>query len=155
MALMPWEEWGRYYKFGFVRNPWDRAVSLYERHAIRSKTGEGYWRKQKTMSFEEFIEWMKYASSDSRCTGPYRYQLDWFVDHSGDVIVDFIGKYERLDEDWATVAAKLKIDTPLPKLNVRKTKCRHYTEYYNNKMRDIISTRFAVDIEYFEYEFGN
>ena len=69
--------------------------------------------------------------------------------------MDFIGKYERLDDDWATVAAKLKIDTPLPKLNVTKTKCRHYTEYYNNKTRDIISTRFAVDIEYFEYEFGN
>ena len=69
--------------------------------------------------------------------------------------MDFIGKFERLDDDWATVAAKLKIDTPLPKLNVTKTKRRHYTEYYNNKTRDIINTRFAVDIEYFEYEFGN
>ena len=75
--------------------------------------------------------------------------------------MDFIGKFERLDDDWATVAAKLRIDTPLPKLNVTatkrltETKRRHYTEYYNNKTRDIINTRFAVDIEYFEYEFGN
>ena len=144
------ENWARYYKFGFVRNPWDRATSLYERHVGKSKG-----RKQKTMSFEEFIEWMKYASSSCRHPVPHRYQLDWFVDPSGDVLVDFIGKFERLDDDWATVAAKLKIDTPLPKLNVTATKHRHYTEYYNNKTRDIINTRFAVDIEYFEYEFGN
>ena len=143
-------DWTRYYKFGFVRNPWDRATSLYERYAERSKR-----RKQKTISFEEFIEWMKYTSSSCIYSTPHRYQLDWFVDSSGDVLVDFIGKFERLDDDWATVAAKLKIDAPLPKLNVTATKHRHYTEYYNNKTRDIINTRFAVDIEYFEYEFGN
>lgn len=90
-----------YFKFGFVRNPWDRVVSLYER-------AEGL-QFRNTMSFDEFVDWIQYSSSTCLYPTPHRHQLDWFVDPSGNVLADFIGKFERLDEDWAFVAQKLGI----------------------------------------------
>lgn len=138
------EKFLAYFKFGFVRNPWDRAVSLYERR-------EGLQLRDK-MSFDEFVEWMKFASSTCLHPVPHRYQLDWFVDPHGNVIVDFIGKFENLDSDWGKIAQKLGIDKPLPHLRQNPRK-RHYTEYYNDRTRKIIADRFAIDIEYFGYEF--
>ena len=135
-----------YFKFGFVRNPWDRAVSLYERK-------EGLQMKSK-LSFDQFIEWMKFASCTCIHPVPHRYQFDWFVNPNGDVIVDFIGKYENLLDDWNKISAKLGINSELPKTNVNPERIRDYTEYYSDKTKKIISERFAVDIEYFGYKFG-
>jgi hypothetical protein len=79
--------------------------------------------------------------------------LDWFVDPNGNLLADFIGKFERLDEDWAFVAQKLGVEEKLPheRANVRG---RHYTEYYTPRTRDIIAAKFKVDIERFGYEFA-
>ena len=138
------EKFFSYYKFGFVRNPWDRAVSLYERK-------EGLQLRDK-MSFDDFVEWMKYASSTCLHPVPHRYQLDWFVDPHGNVMVDFIGKFESLDSDWAKIAMRLGIDKALPHVNASARR-KHYTEYYNDRTRKLIADRFAIDIEYFGYEF--
>jgi hypothetical protein len=143
---VPPEKFGSYFKFGFVRNPWDRAVSLYERK-------EGFQPKTR-MRFDEFIEWMRFASSTCIHPVPHRYQLDWFVSPHGDVIVDFIGKYENLESDWAAISARLGIATKLPRLNVNAERIRDYASYYSEKTRRIVAERFAVDIEHFGYKFG-
>jgi hypothetical protein len=136
-----------YFKFGFVRNPWDRAVSLYERK-------EGLQLKSR-MTFDEFIDWMKFASSTCLHPVPHRYQLDWFVSPHGDVLMDFIGRYESLEADWGKVAAHLGIGAfQLPRLNVNAQRARDYTSYYTDRTRRIIADRFAVDVEYFGYRFG-
>jgi hypothetical protein len=121
-------------------------VSLYERR-------EGMQLRDR-MTFEEFIDWMKLASCTCMHPVPHRYQLDWFVNPHGDVIVDFIGKYENLSQDWVKIAARLGIGTQLPRVNVNPGKKRHYTEYYTDRTRAVVATRFAVDIEFFGYEFG-
>jgi hypothetical protein len=135
-----------YFKFGFVRNPWDRVVSLYERT-------EPIQMKDK-MSFDEFVEWIQFSSATCIHSSPHRYQLDWFLDGSGDMLADFIGRFERLDQDWAVVADKLGItDKTLPHAR-ENPRARHYTEYYNARTRDLIAQKFRVDIEHFGYEFG-
>ncbi len=134
-----------YFKFGFVRNPWDRVVSLYER-------AEALQLKDK-MTFDEFVDWIQYSSSTCVHSSPHRYQLDWFVDPNGHVLANFIGKFERLDEDWAFVAQKLGVTATLPHRRPNP-RVRHYTEYYTARTRDIIANKFKVDIERFGYEFG-
>ncbi len=124
-----------YFKFGFVRNPWDRVVSLYER--------------------TEALQLREKMNSSATCvhSSPHRYQLDWFVDANGNVLADFIGKFERLDEDWAFVAKKLGVSENLPHQRPNP-RARHYTEYYTSRTRGIISNKFKVDIERFGYEFA-
>ena len=145
-SSIPLEKFNSYFKFGFVRNPWDRAVSLYERR-------EGL-RLKSRLSFEEFVDWMKFASSTCMHPVPHRYQLDWFVSPHGDVLVDYIGKYETLEADWARISARLGITQKLPSLNVNPERQRDYTRYYSERARKIVAERFAVDVEYFGYRFG-
>ena len=134
-----------YFKFGFVRNPWDRTVSMYERR-------EGLQLREQ-MNFEEFVEWMKFASSTCIHPGPHRNQLDWFVDSHGNLLVDFIGRFESLHQDWALIARKLGIQRPLPHENKNPRRTKPYTEYYTARTRALIAERFSVDIEYFGYRF--
>jgi hypothetical protein len=134
-----------YFKFGFVRNPWDRVVSLYERT-------EALQLREK-MTFDKFVDWIQYSSSTCVHSSPHRYQLDWFVDPNGRMLADFIGRFEKLDEDWAFVAQKLGIAATLPHQRANP-RARHYTEYYTPRSRDIIAAKFKVDIDHFGYEFG-
>ena len=135
-----------YFKFGFVRNPWDRVVSLYERT-------EPIQMKDK-MSFDEFVEWIQFSSATCIHSSPHRYQLDWFLDGSGNMLADFIGRFECLERDWAVVADKLGItEKTLPHAR-ENLRARPYTEYYTARTRDLIAQKFKIDIEHFGYDFG-
>jgi hypothetical protein len=139
-------QFNSYFKFGFVRNPWDRVVSLYRRQ-------EGLQMQDK-MTFDEFVEWIKYSSSTCIHPVPHVNQLDWFVDPHGNVLVDFIGKFETLQNDWVKIAAKLGLPQNLPHRNKNQKAIRKYTEYYSETTKKIIADKFRVDIEYFGYKFG-
>lgn len=138
------EQFDSYFKFGFVRNPWDRVVSLYERKEALEL--------RQNMSFEQFVDWIQYSSATCVHSSPHRYQLDWFVDPNGAVLADFVGRFERLADDWRFVAQKIGATEELPhrRTNPRP---RHYTEYYDNNTREIIAGKFKVDIEHFGYQF--
>lgn len=135
-----------YYKFAFVRNPWARTVSLYRRR-------EGIQLRDK-LTFEEFVRWISKSSDTCVHPSPKVNQLDWLLDDSGNVAVDFIGRFERLEEDWAVVARRIGADPVLPHRRANPMK-KHYTDYYTTASRDIIGEKFAVDIEYFGYAFGD
>jgi hypothetical protein len=141
------KQFNSYYKLGFVRNPWDRVVSLYFRK-------EGLQMRD-LMTFDEFVEWIKYSSSTCIHPVPHTNQLDWLVDPHGNVLVDFIGKFEDLHNDWAIIADKLGLSKELPHKNKNLSREKHYTEYYSKKAKEIIERKFTIDIEYFGYKFGD
>ena len=138
----------RYYKFGFVRNPWDRVVSLYQRN-------EGIQMRGK-FSFEEFVEWIQLSSDTCVHPSPHRFQVDWFKDKNGKVVVDFIGRFEKLNRDWERIASRLEVRGKLPhmQLNPCKKQGVHYSSFYNRRTRQLVHEKFKEDIDYFGYEFG-
>src|SRR5437773_8085923 len=127
-----------YFKFGFVRNPWDRVVSLYERN-------EALQLRDK-MSFEKFVDWIQYSSATCIHSSPHRYQLDWFVDPNGKMLADFIGKFEGLDEDWELVDQKLGINEILTDRRANP-RARHYTEHYHERTRGVTANSLGMDTE--------
>ena len=137
-----------YFKFGFVRNPWDRAVSIFvNRTTLHGKS-----------TFKEFLN--VYHSSTDFCNWPSekQYQLDWFTDYNGNVLVDFIGRFENFDEDLTIVCEKLNIRIPDKFIHARnhsERKLKPYQDYYeNDEMVNSIARKFWRDIEYFGYRFG-
>jgi hypothetical protein len=123
-----------YLAFAFVRNPWDRLVSYW--FFKKYKAGNPI---PKDAPLNDFL--LNIAEPDQ-----YSY-IKGFGNNS------FIGKFENLQQDFNTICDKIGIPKQeLPHTN--KTKHKHYTEYYDEETREIVAEKYAKDIEYFGYEFG-
>ena len=124
-----------YFKFGNIRNPWDRAISYY------------FWKcgRNALFSKKKFLKFIGYK--------PLKSFYNYFVDNNNSLSFDFYIRFENLQQDFDVVCDKIGI--PRQKLpHVNKSKHKHYTEYYDDETRQIVAERYAKDIEYFNYEFG-
>jgi hypothetical protein len=138
---LPADVYAALFKFAFVRNPWDRVVSRYA-HLLRSTDRRRHSFISGLEKFEDFLKWEIERGSD---------QYPYVTDAQGNQIVDFIGHYERLAEDFATVCARLKINAELPHANVSEH--RDYRSYYTPETREFVAKKFRRDIEMFHYDF--
>jgi hypothetical protein len=153
------DAWDEYYKFAFVRNPWDRLVSWYSMVTTPQKipkTGNELWRyaRENSSTFEEFI----YNCTDEvevtkGVTYSFAYnQLDYVTDEQGNFLVDFIGQLETFDNDVQEVFDRIGVELEtIPHRN--RSDHRHYSTFYKPDTEMIVRERFKRDIEYFGYEF--
>lgn len=129
--------------FTSVRNPYSRAVSMYKHSS---------WRPVKT--FKNFCNLIANNDYPSECAKWHSSTLTEHLLDENTIKVDFVIRLENLQEDFNIVCDK--IDTPRQELPHRNTsKHRHYTEYYDDETRAMIAKRYAKDIEYFGYKFGD
>lgn len=141
---MPSETFADYFKFAFVRNPWERLVSEYE-FILRNPQHGRYQRVVRLDNFPAFIE-MQIPRKDA-------YQLNMLCDKQGNLLMDFVGKLENLDRDWQTVCERIGIvHQVLPRKNVSERK--PYQAYYDGASVKLVAKHWAREIELFEYSYG-
>ena len=142
-----------YFKFAFVRNPWDRVLSAYMRNHGRVQTLH--------KNFSTYIlNGMTQYGNDKEDQPHGNQIIDSFygdqlsrIQINGKVGLDFVGRYENLEEDFLHIAELLQLDDKkLPHL--KKTAHEHYPQYYTSETQEIIGKKFKKEIEYFGYKFG-
>jgi len=157
IADKKYKKYQDYFKFSIVRNPWDSFASAYFflRHG---GIGLNYKRVNPDLkyinhinnnycNFNDFVKsecWTRWKHFRPSCE---------YLTINGKLVIDFIGKFENLQEDFNIICDKIGIPhQQLPHKN--KSKHEHYTEYYDDETREIVAEKYARDIEYFGYEFG-
>jgi hypothetical protein len=171
------EGWNEYFKFAFVRNPWDRLVSWYsmirdaetirwyqiltdqrKRSHFRQTRESKLWRYvlDNSSTFEEFIiDCTDEIEVDEGVYYSFAYnQLDYIADSNDHLLVDFIGRFESFGSDLYKVYDRLGLELgsiPHENRSVRG----HYSTFYTPETETIVRKRFQRDIEYFGYKFEN
>lgn len=138
-------KWKDYFKFTFVRNTWDRWLSVYTYAQV----------EHPHIIQEGFEVWLKGLFARSR-NPPRLSQLYWIAntwmkDGSVKNDFDFIGRFETIDKDFQYVCSKLKVKAVLPHKNT--TKHKHYSCYYTDELADLVAKVCAPEIKYFGFTF--
>jgi hypothetical protein len=100
------------FSFAFVRNPWDRLVSCYRDKILgQAPDFTGFHPARQVayslarfdvfkagMPFEGFVEAVS-DIPDVDADGPFRSQHTFVSNGSGDIVLDFVGRFESLQSD--------------------------------------------------------
>jgi len=120
------------------------------------------WRKTTTTplswNFNDWVTSDQFLSSSPRANSIDRsdlkgIQLDWILNDDGKLFVDFIGRYENLQQDFGKVCDNIGLPRQVL-LHTNKTRHRPYWDCYDENTKNIVATKYKKDIEYFGYEFG-
>ena len=140
--LLPVEVYREYFKFAFVRNPWDWLVSYY--HFVLEREHHRRYRQLRGLgSFEAFVEY--------ECTRGKFLQSPFVTNSRGELIVDLVGRFECLADDFELVRRKLRLQVSLVCRN--RSRHRDYRDYYSHRMRALVADGYREDIQRFGYTF--
>lgn len=135
-ALTPSWVWDSYFKFCIERNPWDKVVSMFYHRRGRPAAAQ---------TFKEFItsgEFNEAANHPLYCDG-------------GTVIVDKVGKFERLDSELKGIFGRVGLSyTGLScRAKSQFREAEGYRSLYDACSREAVATAFAKEISLHDYQF--
>lgn len=143
---MPPGAFAQYFRFSFVRNPWARVASWYK-NVVNDPNHRAQFGVREACPFPEFLE------QQAEIFG-MQPQLHWLREKDGSIPLDFIGRFERLEEDFARVCNRLGIpDSSLPHLTRQRDR-RPYSAIYDETTRRIVADRYGEEIAMFGYRFA-
>jgi len=151
--MLPRELYQRLFKFAFVRNPWDLQVSSY--HHIRRE------RPDVIADITDFAGFLRWKFDPAR---PPQYhadmstelQSDYLIDLHGTNIVDYVGRYEFLLEDFEAACRKIGIRCPkLPHRRRADDRSKDYRSYFDDASAELVANHYRPDLERFGYRYDD
>jgi len=137
-------QYDSYFKFTVVRNPWARVLSWYTAVMHDETTKKALGIKGPVSFNDALVQHMG--------TGLLRPQLYWITNYDGKIDLDYIGRFENLNEDFKTICNRL--NTPhLTLPHTLKGQHRDYREYYDTDSIQAVADYYRDEIAMFGYTF--
>jgi hypothetical protein len=136
--------WRDYFKFGFVRNPYDRFVSVC---FFLNRSDPNFAEDALTFMRERII---RKRFQDRVLVRPQHKQL---CDDDGEIALDFVGRYENLQQSYDEICKNIGISSVEL---TRKNSSEHskFVDYYQDEdLRRQVAEFYAEDLRLFAYEF--
>lgn len=141
-------DWDSYFKFSFMRNPYDLHVSNYHYlHQVVGKKDRNTEEQEET--YKNATSFADYVKDLERSRAGFQ---EIYIRDEDEVKVDFIGKLETIEEDFKRI-----VDTILPKQIIteeeyklpflNKTKHKHFSEYYTPELTDLVNKACEMDFK--------
>ena len=149
-------EFDSYFKFAFVRNPWDRLVSAF--HFLKKggiAARDKVWASANLVEFDTFDDFVKrWLTSDNVLTWEhFKPQYRYICDPHGKLQVDYVGRFEQIEVDFDYICEQIGINVELPHHNETGKEKKHYRSYYTEETKQIVAEVYQKDIEMFNYQF--
>jgi hypothetical protein len=141
-------EWTSYFRFAFVRNPWDRAVS--------SALWRTRFRDEGIRDLRDYIDWAERVNRNgprARSDVHALPQSAFVINDDGSPGVHCIGRFENYERDvQAILSPFLRVYRPLPH-NLKHLDRGHYRDYYHGDLEGRTRRLYTQDVERFGYSF--
>lgn len=150
------KEFNSYFKFAFVRNPWDRLVSAF---FYLSNFGSSEGDREAAVKYIEKYNKNFHAfccdfvkEENINTIVHLKPQHSFICDDRDNIVVDFVGKLENIEQDFKFVCNKLGYPCTLK--HMRNSKHNYYTKYYTDETKEIVERVYQKDIELFRYKYN-
>jgi len=165
--------WNDYKKFTFVRNPYTKIISSYE-YLKKMYNTDGYinenYKRIQFPSFSEFIKNQKYGfeqplyknNIELYCYHYYHTfitQYEHLMNNEDKININYIGKFENLNEDLIEILIKLGVKNPLKHIDEINNNTKNnvsnkndISEYIDEEILAFINQYYDKDFEIFGYE---
>ena len=162
------EQYKDYYRFSFVRDPWDRLFScyknkIYDPPRFFPKSNPYYNEKGefkdfikrygdlnfKDMQFEDFVDFVVQVP-DHLCD-PHFLPQHYYLEMER---INFLGQFENFQSDMFKVLKKISVDLDLSDIISEKKQSSSpgsYKDAYKDRTRALVAEKYAKDIELFNY----
>lgn len=159
-VIWPKIKWDEYWKFAFVRNTYDCLVAAYKHHMQVSYFShlpdmESKISTAKNFTFHHYV---------TNCWGADYTQWD-YITYKGKLNLDFIGRFENLQEDFNKVLDHIGLPRKqLQRLHTSENReymlpetaaiaNQHYSLWYTDELLDFVNKKAKQEIEYFDFKF--
>ncbi len=151
-------DYQQYFKFAFVRNPWDRVVSCWynkvkQRH-IKPEQGVVRWHglgEELLQDLDHFPRFVDYISGWDLTQGDPHLRLQTCLIDLDQV--DFVGRFENYAEDVNHIFTRLNVAPPSLHTANKSRGRESYRQYYDAQTAAVIADLYSRDVSVFGYEF--
>ena len=154
------------FKFAFVRNPYDRLVSLYKYHLIQKRLG---------LEFDDFVETLYQEFQEGNVTpvglyniksfaetsrlyhlqvygNQYQPMVAWLPTNHSTVMICYLETFEQDIDKLLSVMGYEGKRAPVPKKNKSKYDDNFMDFYSNPRTIDLVNRLYKEDFETFGYD---